>query len=286
MRKLPALILLALPLAGCGGGGSQHVSLAEAATKSTKASSMKMDMAMAMTTPQLPQPVTMIATGAEDNASHRVRMNVDLSSLVSSLGGAAGTNASDFKGEEIADVSNGRLVIYMRLPFLTKLIPNSKPWIKIDLNAFGKRLGIDFSQFTSLSANPAQMVDWLRATSGSIDKVGSETVDGAETTHYHATIDLAKYPNLVPPARRGAMKRAVDALTKLTHVHTFPVDVWVGGDNLIRKLHIAFNETIKGQNFGNDMTMHFHDWGAPVSISLPPASQVLDLSKIAGQSKP
>jgi hypothetical protein len=276
------LLLLATPLAACGGGGSQHISLAQAATKSTSAPSMKMNMTMALTTPQLPQPVSLIATGAADNTNHRVQMNVDMSSLVGSLGAAGnGIKPSDFKGQEVGDLRNGRLVIYMKLPFLTKALPGGKPWIKIDLNAYGKSLGIDFSQFTSLSANPAQMVDWLRATSGRVTKVGSETVDGVETTHYQATVDLSKYPNLVSPARRAAMKRAVDALIRLAHVHTFPIDAWVGGDNLVRKLHLKLNETVKGRAIAMDMTMHFHDFGAPVSIKLPPARQTVDLAKIA-----
>jgi hypothetical protein len=274
-----------MPLAACG-GGSQHISLADAATKSTTARSMKLDMTTAMSTPQLPQPVILTATGVEDNTTHRVQMNVDMSSLVGSLGAPRGVKQSDFKGQEIGDLANGHLVIYMNLPFMTKLIPGAKRWIKIDLNAFSKSLGIDFSQFTSLTANPAQMIDWVRATSGSITKVGSETVDGVQTTHYHSTIDLSKYPNLVPPARRAAMRRAVNALIKTAHVRTFPMDAWVDSDNLVRKLHLKFNETIKGQKIGMDMSMHFHDFGAPVSVSLPPADQTVDLSKIAGTSKP
>ena len=288
MRLVLVLVLgvLALPLSACGGGGSQHVSLAEAATKSAKATSMKMNLAIAMSTPQLPQPVTMTATGAEDNANHRVQMNIDMSSLIEGLGAPNGVKASDFKGQEVGDLANGHLVIYMNLPFLSKSIPGGKPWIKIDLNAAGKSLGIDFSQFTSLSANPAQIVDWLRATSGSITKEATETLDGVQTTHYHATIDLSRYPNLVPPDRKAAMKRAVDTLIKVTHVHTFPVDAWVGSDRLVRKMRIKITETIKGQTFTNDMTMRFHDFGAPVNISLPPADQTVDVSKIASQSKP
>jgi hypothetical protein len=284
MRKYVALLLVALPLSACG--GSQQISLADAATKSTSVPSMKMDMTTAMSTPQLPQPVILTATGAAENANHRVRMNIDMSSLVGSLGAPSGVKAADFKGEEIGDLANGHLILYMKLPFLTKLIPGRKPWIKFDLNSYGRSLGIDLSQFTSLSANPAQMIDWIRATSGSIEKVGSETIDGVPTTQYHATIDLSKYPQLVPANRRAAMKRAVDALIKTAHVRTFPMDAWVGDDKLVRKLRLKFAETVRGQKIALDMSMHFHDFGAPVNISLPPANQTVDLAKIAPPGKP
>ena len=57
-------------------------------------------------------------------------------------------------------------------------------------------------------------------------------------------------------------------------------------DNLVRKLNMKFTETIKGQRIGLDMSLHFHDFGAPVSISLPPSDQTVDLSKIAPPSNP
>jgi hypothetical protein len=277
-------VLVALVVAGCGGGGSgtSAPSLAEAATKSSNVRSMKFDMSMAMRTLQLSEPVTMTASGASDNASHRVQMTIDMSSFASTLGGSTGTNPADWKGKEVGDLSNGRLVVYMSLPFLTKLMPTGKPWIKMDLSAAGQRLGIDLSQFTSLSANPAQLLDWLRATSGTITKIATERVDGVQTTHYHATIDLRKYPNLVPPARRAAMRRAVDAMRRLAHVSTFPVDAWVGNDGLVRKLHVEISETIRGQTLAMSSTLRFHDFGTPVTVSLPPPSRTLDLSKAIG----
>ncbi len=289
MRRVLFISVASLALAACGGGGSQHISLAQAATKSAAASSMKLDMTMAMTTPQLSKPLTLTATGVEDNTNHRAQINLDMSTFatsLSALGGKSPFKGADWKGQEIADFSNGHAVMYMNLPFLTKLIPQHKPWIKIDLSAVGKSVGLDFSQFTSLSSNPAQEMDWLRSTSGSIQKVGTETIDGVSTTHYYATIDLAKYPNLVPPARRAAMRQAVNSLVKLAHVSSFPVDAWVGDDGYVRKLRMSMNETIQGQGLGMDITMRFHDFGSPVNISLPPASQTLDATKLASQGKP
>ena len=281
VTPIVALAVTAALLTGCG-GASVGPSLAAAATKSSSAQTMKLDLTLTMNNAQLPQPLRMTATAAADNANHRVDMNIDMSQFASSLG-QANVNPADWKGEEVADLSSGQLVIYMRLPFMTKLLgKNAKPWIKINLNAVGKQLGLDFSQFTNLSANPAQILDWLRATSGSIKKVGTETVDGAKTTHYHATIDLAKYPNLVPAERRAAVRKAINTLVKLAHVHTFPVDAWVGADGLIRKMHMTINEKIRGQTLGTDMSMRFHDFGAPVNVTLPPADQTVDISSLAG----
>ena len=86
-------------------------------------------------------------------------------------------------------------------------MPGGKPWIKVDLNAVGKQAGIDLSQFTQLGTDPSRMVDWLRTVSGDVTTVGTEKLDGVDTTHYRATVDLSKYPDLVPADQREAVQQ-------------------------------------------------------------------------------
>ena len=80
MRRAVLLFALAVPLAACGGSArgnhatSAPPSLAEAATKSASAPTVKIALEMTMTTSQLPQSLSMDATGVEDNAKHRVDM--------------------------------------------------------------------------------------------------------------------------------------------------------------------------------------------------------------------
>jgi hypothetical protein len=296
MRRALALAVLALPLAACGGSGTKNgfpkssaPSLAQAATKSASASTLKMDVAMTMTAPNLPSPATMTATGVEDNASHQADMHFDMSGFASSLGKSAPKRFTDpalWRGEEIAEFAQGRFVLYMHLPLLTNLVPGHKPWIKLDLSAYGKKLGIDFSQLTQFSSNPGQTLDWLRSTNGAITSIGSETVDGVQTTHYKAAIDLAKYPSIVSPERRAAVRKAINAVINLTGLRTFPVDAWVSDDGLVRKLSMSFTEDVSGQELTMNMTTHFHDFNSPVSIKLPPASQVLDSTQLVGGSGP
>jgi hypothetical protein len=291
MRRALALVFV-LPLAACGstggGGGnatSSAPSLAEAATKSASAKTLKMDLSMTMTSPSLPKAMMMTATGVEDNVRHRADMQLDMSSLVSSLGSNAPSQFTDptlWRGEEIADFGSGHFVLYMHLPVLTNLIPGRKPWIKLDLGAFGKRLGINFSELTQFSSNPGQTIDWLRATNGAVTVVGKQTIDGVQTTHYKAAIDLTKYPDLVPTARRAAVRRAINAVTNLTGLRTFPVDVWISDDGLVRQMNMSFTEDVSGQQLTMYMRTRFHGFNAPVSITLPPASETLDSSQFIG----
>jgi hypothetical protein len=282
MRSALALVLLAAPLAACGGGNSvTSVSLAQAATKSSKVATMKTDLSLSMSAPGLPQSLSMTGSGALDNAQHRVAMSLDMSGFAAVAGGNLG-DPSLWKGEEVGDFSGGRLVLYMKLPVLTRALPAAKPWLKIDLSRFGKRLGVNFSAVTQFTADPSQMLGWLRATSGKITKVGTEKVAGVETTHYHATVDLAKYPDVVPPAKRAAARRAIAQLTRLTGLQTYPADAWVGQDGLVRQLRLAFTERIQGRSLRLSTTLRFHDFNSPVTVTIPPASETTDVAKLGG----
>jgi hypothetical protein len=293
-----ALAALALAAAGCGSSSGSGIPappaaqggarfLASAATKSTATPSMKTDLIVTMLSSQLPGGrMEMTATGALDNENHRMSMHLDMSKLVSQLGtampGAAMGSADDWVGQEVADFANGRAVVYLSLPVLTKVMPGGKPWIKVDLSAVGKQAGIDLSQLTQLGTDPSRMVDWLRAASGDVTTVGTEQLDGVDTTHYRATVDLSKYPDLVPADQREAVRKAIDQIAKQAHISAFPVHVWVDKDGLVRQVRAVVTETIQGQTMNVMTTERFYDFGAPVDIQVPADDQVTDISALAG----
>ena len=126
------------------------------------------------------------------------------------------------------------------------------------------------------------MVDWLRSVSGDVTTVGTEKLDGVDTTHYRATVDLSKYPDLVPADQREAVQKAVDQLTKAAHISSFPVHVWVDEGGLVRQVRAVLTEAIQGQTVNVVTTERFYDFGTPVDIQLPAESQVTDISTLAG----
>jgi hypothetical protein len=285
-----------LVVAGCGSSSTSNGStpssrvgpaqfIASAAVKSTGTPSMKTDLTVSMLSSKLPGGrVDMTATGALDNANHRMNMRLDMSKLVTQFGGAAAALGSpgEWVGEEVGDFGNGRAVMYMRLPALAKVIPGGKPWVKMDLNAIGSQAGIDLSQFTQFINDPSRMIDWLRAASGDVTTIGTEKVDGVETTHYRATVDLDKYPDLVPAEQQGPMRKAIDSLEKTTHVTEFPIHVWVGkADGLVRRVSTVLTQTIQRQTVNVVTSERFYDFGSPVDIALPSDDQVTDLTALA-----
>ena len=54
--------------------------------------------------------------------------------------------------------------------------------------------------------DPSQALDYLRAT-GEVEEVGTEQIDGVETTHYRGTIQLDAVAEQVPAEQRERSAR-------------------------------------------------------------------------------
>ena len=59
-------------------------------------------------------------------------------------------------------------------------------------------------------SDPPQFLAYLETVSAGVTKVGTETMRGVDTTHYHATLDLAKAVDRadVPPSLRDELSRS------------------------------------------------------------------------------
>jgi hypothetical protein len=183
---------------------------------------------------------------------------------------------------------NGDRVLYVNAPQLSNSILGGKPWVRVDLQQLGQKLGIDLNQLgagagAGAGQNPGDILDLLRSV-GSVQTVGTETVGGASTTHYRATIELDQVAqNLGGPLGQVAY----DELTKSGAPTSVPVDVWVGDDGLVHQVKI--DETVPVQSGGTatvQVQLDVSDYGAPASVAAPPSDQVLDVSGLLAQLHP
>jgi hypothetical protein len=167
----------------------------------------------------------------------------------------------------IDEVLNGT-TIYLKSPLFSATLPQGKSWIKLDLQKFGQSQGIDFSALTS--QNPADALNQLART-GSVATVGDETVNGADTTHYRAHIDVSK----VPQGKK---------LQALANAKYGPVDLWIGKDDgYVHRMRTSYSVQPNGTAAAQQVafTMDFSDFGKSVDVSLPPAGQTVDATKAA-----
>jgi LppX_LprAFG lipoprotein len=262
-----ALAAAALLTAACGGGaGNALQSVASAATKTAGTQSAKFHMDLAETVGPV-GPLHFTADGVSDNASHSADMTMDLSSIAT-LAGQAGS-PDQWKAHLILDGSGASPVLYLQLPAIDKYL-NGKTWVKADIGALAKQAGTSITQLlqTAGSQDPTKALQMLESI-GNVTKVGTATIDGVDTTEYSGTVDVKKVASLL-----GAQAKALDR----AKISSIPIDVWIGSDGLVRRLHehLAYGQTT------TDLTVDLSDFGVQTSIQAPPADQTVDVSTLKG----
>jgi hypothetical protein len=261
-----AIVALAIALSGCGATSAISGAVdpvAQAATTTDHAAGYRLSATIDATGAGTTVHATM--AGVFDTATHT----------------GAFTQRESVAGHTIAIAERlAGSTVYMQLPHQPALqrLTGGKPWIKLD---FSRALGaFGLGGLTTQSSNPAQFIDYLRAVGAKTTRLGSATIDGAQTTHYHAVVNLDKYPKLFKPAQRAAAARGIATLESAIGSHTMPVDVWIDSHSLLRRMSLAFGECVQSQRLNLAMTMNMSNYG-PQSVPPPPSpSQAYDLTPL------
>ena len=256
------------------GGGKDTVPLstvAKAAEATNTAGGFKVTVDGGITAGSRKVPLK--AHGELDEKGQRGHLIFDAAGVPGVGGGA---------GPQIEQIIDGK-VTYMKMPTLTRQLGGDKPWIRLDYAALGKELGIDISTLQQGNNDPRKMLAQLKAVSGEVEKLGSEKVRGVDTTHYKAKIDIRKTPDALPPEQREAARSSVERLVDITGSSSYPVEVWIDGKDLVRRMFLEYSFDVPSQedkaNF--KMTMELYDFGTQVEVTPPPADQVADFRELA-----
>jgi hypothetical protein len=265
-----ALVALAVALTACGGAADALDPVAEAATKSADAGGASVQMQISYTVGS--DTGEMSASGRFDRDEGE--LTFDMSKLFTGAGAPAGAGGPM---RMIYTKEDGHSILYMTMPFLSTMLPGGKTWVKADIDKLAGMMGQSFGQLVGQSSqNPGDTLAMLRSV-GDVEKVGTDTVDGVDATHYRATIDLAK-----AIAQKGVPEATVQRLRESGAPAQLPVDVWVGDDDgLPRKMEMGYDAETQGSPVSTRMTMTFADWGSDVSVDSPPANEVFDATELA-----
>jgi len=279
---LVTLSCLGAAVAGCGSSRSTSNGVdpvAKAASVSTSAPGYKVRFSMRFSSQALPTAITGTGTGAINTGAHSGSISIDMN-----LGSSPQiTQVLGSSTLRIDEVIRG-LVVYVKLPAaIAGKLPGSKPWLKVDVAKAAAAAGIPgISSLTNnpLSGDPSQILQYLRAVSGGVKTIGSETVNGIQTTHYRGQINLDHVPDVLPAAQRASAKQAIAALEKTAGLKQLPIDVWIDGQQLVRRTRVAFKETVSGQALDAEVTSDILSYGPQPVPATPPADQVTDLSSL------
>jgi hypothetical protein len=174
----------------------------------------------------------------------------------------------------VTGASSGQVVIahnklYVKLPRAQRALLKGKAWAKIDLLKAAKSSNADINQLSG-SLDPTNQLDQLRAV-GQVERVGSDTIRGTETTHYHAVVDLKKALRLKPRKARARLRQSIDQLEKQTHSTKLPIDAWIDGQKRLRRMTADFAHV-------GSMRMDLYDYGSGLQVAVPPARQTADIT--------
>ncbi|MFI7440957.1 LppX_LprAFG lipoprotein [Nonomuraea indica] len=158
--------------------------------------------------------------------------------------------------------------LYVKVDAFKEMLGATKPWVKVslteaDTSGEAKRYLDQIQQFDLAS------VTKMITTSQDVKSVGTESVNGEDTTHYSGTFPVDVAVQQLPAEEQERARKG------LAHLKDVKFDLWAAADGLPRKL--ALNGAKDGATL--NATLFFKDFDKPVDIETPPADQVGELPK-------
>jgi hypothetical protein len=135
-------------------------------------------------------------------------------------------------------------------------------------------LGANWERVAIGSAPSASDIDightlaFLR-TVGTVDTVGQQTLDGVQTTHYHAVIDLSRLAAVLPVPAGSTAASGVGPLSQALGGSGLPLDVWVDAQERVRELTMSTPAGAGSSSLQFSMTMKLFDYGPQPAVAAP-----------------
>ena len=192
--------------------------------------------------------MSMTAGGQDIDVTGQADYTSDPVSMRMEMSGMGGTGDM-----EIIVVDNA---MYMKLAVM------SDKFLKLDLDDPDNPVGGSFTGQLDPRAQAEVMEQGLQTAT----YVGQEEVQGETLDHYTAVVDST--------AMLEQMEGAADVAGQLPETITY--ELWLTDEGLFRQMEIDMGAV------AGEMQMRFVDWGTDVDIEAPPASEVTDMSDMAG----
>ncbi|GAA1881914.1 hypothetical protein [Streptantibioticus ferralitis] len=153
-----------------------------------------------------------------------------------------------------------------------------KHWMKYSYDQLDKQGPAGRAMHQQIqNGNPNQSVLMLIA-SGDVKVVGKENVRGVDATHYSGTVDVAKLTEQQTPGMTKADQEQIKQQLSQAGITTDKIDIWVNSGNLMVKK----TELMHAAKGDINQTCYYSDYGTPVSVTAPAASDTVDSAAMAG----
>ena len=165
--------------------------------------------------------------------------------------------------------------IYENIPQIGELLPG-KTWISLDFSGLAKAASGSGGTL-EFGGNPAAMLRLLGQQGNSVVPLGSSKINGVTVNGYRVTFDPASMKSKLDSANIPSWMR--DAVNEV-NLQNATEEVYIDGSGQLRRtaMHVDVSGP-SGKSGSVDETFDLSDFGAPVTISAPPANQVADFQQ-------
>jgi hypothetical protein len=174
--------------------------------------------------------------------------------------------ASQMSGEQLSELFVGRS-FYLSMPGISTIAPG-KSWVSETLAGA--------SSMTPGSSNPASILQLLAHEGASVRAAGSTTIGGAAVRAYDVEISPAIISRrLASAGLPSSVLQDVKTMFGSSGVH---LELYVSdATNQIRRITTSLAMSVGGVSITGAVNEDLTNYGVPVSITAPPASQVISL---------
>jgi hypothetical protein len=145
-----------------------------------------------------------------------------------------------------------------------------RPWAEFSASSPGGGGAAASVLGTIKNESPTAQVQPLLASSD-VKDLGAQEIDGVQTTHYSGTLDAAQVQKTASiEGLTAAQLEQIKQELRQTGESTETIDVWIDAAGL----PVRTRDTATTASGPDTTVMDFSGWGAPVSITDPPADQV------------
>ncbi|MPZ90230.1 MAG: hypothetical protein GEU68_01125 [Actinobacteria bacterium] len=152
--------------------------------------------------------------------------------------------------------------------------PTDSRWISIDFESVGAQMGINVEAFRQ---NGAGQLAYLSEVA-EVEEVGTETIRDVETTHYRFTADIAALAESGPEELRSSYEQLVE----ITGAEEVPTEVWIDGDDRVRRIVTEVEIEQQGQQFTQQSTVEYYEFGVELDVQPPPEEDTVDITELGG----
>lgn len=242
----------------------QAVRLAASTAGQVKSFSATLSLHLTTTDPALGAQSTTLAGTVTEQVKPSLLISADYTTLT-----AAGQSLPGGMSEIVTPGE-----IYMKLAMLSQSLHTGKPWIGLPLAALSAGSGLNVSSLLQqLDTSSPLTQARLLAGAKNVKAIGTGTVAGVPVTEYSGTYSMSAALARLPADVRASLGKSFSQAGLDSASTSFRV--WIDRSHLVRK-QIA---TLKSSKLSETIVTTVTSINQPVTIAVPPASQVYTLSQ-------